>query len=68
VVTGQTLFVVVTVDRDVELVLGTEFVHHLFDVSHAFLTITHGLGGVIGVAPGAIPFWEKLGSEGNIHE
>lgn len=61
--TSQSLLVVVTVDRDMQLVLFTEGAHHVLDVLHTLGTGSHSLGGVVGVAAGAIPLGEKLGSE-----
>ena len=65
--TGQTLIIIVAVNRNVKDVLSTEFLHHLLDVGHALSTVAHGLGGVVGVAARAVPVSEKLRSERYIY-
>jgi hypothetical protein len=65
--TSKTLIIVVAVDRYVENVFFTEFLHHLFDVGHALSTFTHRLSGVVGVTAGAVPVREKLRGKRNIH-
>ena len=62
-VASQSLLVVVTVDADVKLVLGSELSHHLFDVGHSLFAASHGLGGEVGVTSRTIPVWEQFWSE-----
>ena len=63
--TGHSLLIVVTVDGNVKIVFVTEFLHHIVDVVHALGALSHGLGGEVGVAAGAVPVWEELGGEGD---
>lgn len=60
-VAGQALLVV-AVERDVELVLGSHLLEETFDVVHA-ADLSHGLGGVVGVTASAVPVLEELGLE-----
>ena len=66
--TTQTLVIVVAVNRIVENVLFSEFLHHLLYVGHALGTFAHSLCGVVDVAARAVPVREKLGSKRNIHD
>jgi len=61
--TSESLLIVVTVDTDVELVLLSEVLHHLFDVGHAFFTRAHSGRRVVGVTSRTIPVGEQLGGE-----
>ena len=63
--TGHSLLVIITVEGDVEVVFVSELLHHVVDVVHALGALSHGLGGEVGVAAGAVPVWEELGGEGD---
>ena len=64
---SEPLLIVITVDADVKSVLRTELHHHIFNILHAFSTLSHGFGRVVCVAARSIPFREELGSERHRH-
>ena len=59
-VARESLVVVVSIEAAVKYVLGSKLLHHFVDVLHAFFALPHGLGRVVAVAAGTIPFWEKF--------
>ena len=64
---SEPLGVVIAVDADVESVLRSELLHHVFNILHATSTQSHGFGRVVGVAARSIPVGEELGSERHRH-
>lgn len=64
---GQTLVVIITVQSDVSLMLGSKLLHHIVNVSHTTGALTHSLGRVVGMAARAIPVLEELRGEGDGH-
>ena len=50
--------IVVTVEGEVEPVLGSHLFHHRLN---AVPVVSHGLGGVVGVVTSAVPVFEELG-------
>ena len=64
---SKSLLVVVTVEFDVLLVLGSHLCHHLVDVLHATSSSAHRSGWEVCVTSRAIPVGEKLGGEGDRH-
>jgi len=67
VVTSQSLLVIVTIEFTVELMVLGESLHHVEDVLHTSRSVSHDLGGVVGVATRSVPVGEELGSVGNTH-
>ena len=50
--------IVVSVEGEVEPVLGSHLLHHWLN---AVPVVSHGLGGVVGVVTSAVPVFEELG-------
>lgn len=48
--TSESKMVILTIKLHVQIVILLEMNHHVFDVLHASGTLSHGLGGVVGVA------------------
>ena len=63
---GHSFLIVITVECNVQIMFGLEFLHHLVDIFHSFDASSHRLCRKVGVATGAIPVREKLWGEGNI--
>lgn len=66
-VARKSFLVVLTVDRDVESMFGSESRHHFLDVLHAHLTVSHSLSGVVAVTAGPIPVREELRGKGYVN-
>lgn len=62
---GQTLVIIITVQSDVSLMLSSELLHHIVNVSHSTGALTHCLSRVVGMAARAIPVLEELRGEGD---
>ena len=65
--TSESVLVTFSVKFDVSGVLSLEFLHHIINVGHTFLSASHGLGGEVGVATTTVPVWEELWLKGNGH-
>ena len=63
--TSESLMVFRTIDGHVLHMLSFHAFHHFFNICHSFGTLSHGLGGEVGVASRSVPVWEELALEAN---
>ena len=64
---SKSVLITSSIAGKVNLVPISELLHHAFDVGHSPGSSSHGLGGVVGVASGSIPVWEKFWGVGDVN-
>ena len=67
VVAGETLFVIVPVHQEMELMLSCQLVANFVNVLHAFCAFAHSLRRVIRVTARAVPVGKQLGGKGHVN-